>query len=112
MNLELVRGIDRQFHETSAEIRLRLSARLGYRIRGQGRDQDMVRALQPQAPTRSPCWQTIRCGLLVQKSNNHPRSPAAKRSLNHARNCPVHGEQLTGEEVDFAPPPGRVLVRL
>lgn len=50
MNLELVRVIDRQFHETSPEIRMRLSARLGYRIRGQGRDQEMVRALQPQAP--------------------------------------------------------------
>ena len=49
------------------EIRMRLLACLGDRIRGEGRRQKVDRLLQSQAPTFRPWRQATRRGLLAEK---------------------------------------------
>jgi putative transposase len=75
-----------------AEIRMRLPARLGDRIRGEGGHSEMDDVLQPQTPTLSP-WRQATCrGLLAEKRRNPTRSAGAKSSLIYARYCPRDGE--------------------
>jgi putative transposase len=67
-----------------AEIRVRLPARLGDRIRGQGGHPQMDDVLQPPTPTLRP-WRQATCrGLLAEKRRNPTRSAGAESSLIYA----------------------------
>ena len=59
------------------EIRVRLPARLGDRIRGQGRCRQLDRVLQPETPTFRPWRQTTSRGLLAERKRNQTRSAGA-----------------------------------
>lgn len=71
------------------EIRMRLPARLGNRITGQGRSRPLDHLLQPSAAPCRPWRSTARRGLLQRNPN---RSAGAESSLTHPRNCPINGE--------------------
>ena len=66
------------------EIRMRLSARLGNRITGQGRRRALDHFLKPPAASRRPWRSTARRGLLQCNPN---RSAGAGSSLTQPENC-------------------------
>ena len=68
-----------------AEIRMRLSARLGNRITGPSRFWTLDHLLQPPQAPRRPWRTTARRGLLQRNPN---RSAGAGSSLNQPGNCP------------------------
>jgi putative transposase len=74
------------------EIRMRLPARLGERLRGEGGRRQVDRVLQPQAPPFRPWRQTPSRGLLAEKRRNPTRSAGAESSLSYAKTCPNIGE--------------------
>lgn len=74
------------------EIRMRLFARLGHRIRGQDWGRQVGGVLQPKAPPLRPWWQTASRGLLAEKRKNQTRSAGAKSDLTYAETCPNIGE--------------------
>ena len=71
------------------EIRMRLPARLGNRITGQGRRRAMDHLLQPPTATCRPWRTTARRGLLQRNPN---RSAGAGSSLDQPEICPRLGE--------------------
>ncbi len=73
------------------EIRVRVSARLGDRVAGQGRHRSVDDLLQPPAAPRCPWGATASSGLLEQTSTR-PTGPES--SLIYTGNCPANGEQL------------------
>ena len=72
-----------------AEVRMRLPARLGNRVTGQGRRRPLDHLLQPPAAPCRPWRSTARRGLLQRNPN---RSAGAGSSLNQPEICPRVGE--------------------
>ena len=70
---------------------MRLSARVGDRLSGQGWRQSLDHLLQPPAAPCRPWRAAARRGLLQPDQN---RPAGAESSLNHPGNCPRVGEQL------------------
>lgn len=67
---------------------MRLPARLGDRLIGEGQCLQVDRFLQPQTPPLRSWRQITGRGLLAEKRQIPTRSAGAESSLNYARTCP------------------------